>query len=55
MTNKVSKLERTSLKDPVKIEVSNKYQTVSTLTSNYIFIPARDKVLKLFSYNRIVI
>ena len=25
MTNKVSKLERTSLKDPVKVEVSSKY------------------------------
>lgn len=31
MTDKVSKLERTSLKDPVKIQVSSKYQTVSTL------------------------
>jgi len=32
MTNKVSKLQRASLKDPVKIEVSTKYQTVSTLS-----------------------
>jgi ATP-dependent RNA helicase DDX47/RRP3 len=31
MTNKVSKLQRASLIDPVKIEVSSKYQTVKTL------------------------
>lgn len=31
MTDKVTKLQRTSLKDPVKISVSSKYQTVSTL------------------------
>lgn len=31
MTNKVQKLQRASLKDPVKIEVSSKYHTVSTL------------------------
>jgi ATP-dependent RNA helicase DDX47/RRP3 len=43
MTNKVTKLQRASLKDPVKIEVSGKYQTVKTLTQNYLFIPAKFK------------
>lgn len=31
MTSKVQKLQRASLNDPVKIEVSNKYKTVDTL------------------------
>ena len=31
MTNKVQKLERAALKDPVKISVSGKYQTVANL------------------------
>ena len=31
MTQKVAKLQRASLKDPVKVQVSSKYQTVSTL------------------------
>ncbi|KRX10465.1 P-loop containing nucleoside triphosphate hydrolase [Pseudocohnilembus persalinus] len=43
MTNKVNKLQRASLRNPVKVEVSSKYQTVSTLTSNYLFIPAKYK------------
>lgn len=43
MTNKVSKLQRASLNDPVKIEVSSKYQTVSTLDQKYLFIPAKYK------------
>lgn len=43
MTNKVHKLQRASLKDPVKIEVSSKYQTVSTLTQQYSFVPAKNK------------
>ncbi|CAK87937.1 unnamed protein product (macronuclear) [Paramecium tetraurelia] len=43
MTNKVSKLQRASLKDPVKIEVSSKYQTVSTLQQNYLFVPDKYK------------
>lgn len=41
MTNKVSKLQRASLKDPVKVEVSTKYQTVSTLNQYYMFIPMK--------------
>ena len=43
MTNKVSKLQRTSLRQPVKIQVSEKYQTVKTLVQQYAFVPAKDK------------
>ena len=39
MTNKVRKLQRASLKDPVKVSVSSKNKTVSTLKQNYLFIP----------------
>ena len=31
MTSKVAKLQRASLKDPVKVEVDTKYKTVDTL------------------------
>ena len=44
MTKKVAKLQRASLRDPVKVEVSTKYQTVDKLQQSYIFIPAKDKV-----------
>uniref|UniRef100_A0A1A9WKS2 RNA helicase n=1 Tax=Glossina brevipalpis TaxID=37001 RepID=A0A1A9WKS2_9MUSC len=43
MTKKVKKLQRASLKDPVKVEVSNKYQTVEQLLQYYIFIPLKYK------------
>lgn len=43
MTSKVAKLQRASLKDPVKVEVSRKYQTVEKLIQQYIFIPAKHK------------
>ncbi|XP_004521764.1 probable ATP-dependent RNA helicase DDX47 [Ceratitis capitata] len=43
MTKKVKKLQRASLKDPVKVEVSNKYQTVEQLQQYYIFIPVKFK------------
>lgn len=43
MTSKVAKLQRASLKDPVRVEVSNKYTTVSTLTQQYLFVPAKHK------------
>lgn len=36
MTQKVAKLQRASLKDPVKVQVSSKYQTVSTLIQQVI-------------------
>merc|ERR1719318_2324796 len=43
MTKKVQKLQRASLKDPVKVEVSTKYQTVEKLQQYYIFIPVKFK------------
>ncbi|XP_075220014.1 putative ATP-dependent RNA helicase DDX47 isoform X2 [Lycorma delicatula] len=43
MTKKVQKLQRASLKDPVKVEVSNKYKTVDKLQQYYLFIPVRFK------------
>lgn len=43
MTSKVQKLQRASLNDPVKIEVSSKYKTVDTLVQNYVFIPEKHK------------
>lgn len=40
MSSKVESLQRASLRDPLKVSVSsNKYATVSTLKSNYVFIP----------------
>lgn len=40
MSSKVESLQRASLKNPSKVSISNsKYQTVSTLLQNYIFIP----------------
>ena len=49
MTKKVQKLQRASLKDPVKVEVSSKYQTVEKLQQYYIFIPAKFKDCYLVS------
>lgn len=44
MTNKVSKLQRACLNNPVKIEVSSqKHQTVNTLTAYYTFFPHKLK------------
>ena len=43
MTSKVKKLQRASLVNPVKVEVSSKYQTVRTLVQEYLFIPAKHK------------
>lgn len=43
MTKKVAKLQRASLKEPVKVEVSSKYQTVEKLQQYYIFIPVKFK------------
>eukprot|EP00485_Elphidium_margaritaceum_P012668 CAMPEP_0202706034 /NCGR_PEP_ID=MMETSP1385-20130828/18513_1 /ASSEMBLY_ACC=CAM_ASM_000861 /TAXON_ID=933848 /ORGANISM="Elphidium margaritaceum" /LENGTH=620 /DNA_ID=CAMNT_0049364407 /DNA_START=21 /DNA_END=1884 /DNA_ORIENTATION=- len=47
MTKKVERLEKASLRahDMIKLEVSNKYQTVSTLAQFYLFIPAKFKLL----------
>jgi len=43
MTKKVQKLYRASLVDPVRVEVSTKFQTVEQLQQYYIFIPAKYK------------
>lgn len=43
MTQKVAKLQRASLKNPVRIEVSSKFQTVDHLKQFYLFIPAKYK------------
>jgi ATP-dependent RNA helicase DDX47/RRP3 len=43
MTSKVAKLQRASLVDPVKVEVSTKYSTVDTLLQYYVFLPAKLK------------
>merc|ERR1719419_726217 len=47
MTKKVAKLQRASLKDPVKVEVSGSYQTVDKLLQYYLFIPLKVKELYL--------
>jgi len=44
MCTQVAKLQRASLRDPVKVEVCSKYQTVDKLLQFYLFIPAREKV-----------
>jgi ATP-dependent RNA helicase DDX47/RRP3 len=44
MTKKVEKLQRASLRDPVKVEVSTKYTTVDKLQQYYVFIPLKFKV-----------
>lgn len=43
MTKKVKKLQRACLQDPVRVEVSTKYQTVEKLQQYYIFIPVKFK------------
>lgn len=47
MTKKVAKLQRASLTDPVRVEVSSKYQTVDKLQQYYLFIPAKFKEVYL--------
>merc|ERR1712029_1029702 len=47
MTKKVAKLQRASLTNPVKVEVSSKYQTVDKLKQYYLFKPASDKEIYL--------
>lgn len=43
MTSKVEKLQRASLLNPVRVEVSTKFQTPKKLLQSYIFIPAKYK------------
>jgi ATP-dependent RNA helicase DDX47/RRP3 len=49
MTSKVAKLQRASLHNPVKVEVSKKYQTVARLVQQYLFVPAKFKDVHLIS------
>jgi ATP-dependent RNA helicase DDX47/RRP3 len=43
MTSQVAKLQRASLHDPVRVEVSTKFQTPKQLIQSYLFIPAKYK------------
>ncbi|KAK4685832.1 ATP-dependent RNA helicase DDX47/RRP3, partial [Tremellales sp. Uapishka_1] len=43
MTTKVAKLQRASLNKPVRVEVSSKYSTVSTLLQHYLLLPLKTK------------
>jgi ATP-dependent RNA helicase DDX47/RRP3 len=43
MTTKVAKLQRASLRKPVKVEVATKYSTVKTLLQYYLFFPLKHK------------
>ncbi|KAH6634929.1 P-loop containing nucleoside triphosphate hydrolase protein [Chaetomium sp. MPI-SDFR-AT-0129] len=44
MSSKVESLQRASLRDPLKVSISSsKYQTVSTLVQNYLFVPHMHK------------
>ncbi|KAJ2399348.1 ribosomal RNA processing protein [Coemansia sp. RSA 2559] len=43
MTTKVAKLQRASLSNPVKVEVSAKYSTVDKLLQYYMFFPFKHK------------
>ncbi|WWC91662.1 ATP-dependent rRNA helicase RRP3 [Kwoniella dendrophila CBS 6074] len=43
MTTKVAKLQRASLNKPVRVEVSSKYSTVSTLLQHYLLLPLKSK------------
>eukprot|EP00927_Polykrikos_kofoidii_P073655 TRINITY_DN69673_c0_g1_i1.p1 TRINITY_DN69673_c0_g1~~TRINITY_DN69673_c0_g1_i1.p1 ORF type:complete len:517 (-),score=103.10 TRINITY_DN69673_c0_g1_i1:43-1593(-) len=43
MTSKVSKLQRASLRNPVKVEVNTKHDTAKTLVQGYMFVPHKFK------------
>ncbi|CAL1708683.1 unnamed protein product [Somion occarium] len=43
MTTKVAKLQRASLSNPVRLQVSEKHQTVSTLLQYYVLVPLPQK------------
>lgn len=43
MTSKVEKLQRASLVNPVRVEVSTKFQTPKKLLQSYLFVPAKYK------------
>ncbi|THH05455.1 hypothetical protein EW145_g4785 [Phellinidium pouzarii] len=42
-----AKLQRASLTNPVRVEVSKKYSTVSTLLQHYLFVPYKQKEVNL--------
>ncbi|KAK5782798.1 hypothetical protein PVK06_037303 [Gossypium arboreum] len=44
MTDKVKKLQRACLRNPVKIEAAQKYSTVDTLKQHYRFVAAKNKM-----------
>ncbi|KAL7419325.1 ribosomal RNA processing protein [Cryptotrichosporon argae] len=48
MTTKVAKLQRASLNKPMRVEVSSKYSTVSTLQQHYLLLPLKHKDAHLF-------
>ena len=43
MTNRVEKLEKISMINPIKIQINKKYKVVISLRQNYIFVPFRFK------------
>lgn len=43
MTTKVAKLQRASLRSPVRVEIGTKYSTVATLQQYYLFMPFTHK------------
>lgn len=43
MTTKVAKLQRASLRNPVRVEIGTKYSTASTLHQYYLFMPFAHK------------
>ncbi|KAF8317366.1 DEAD-domain-containing protein [Clavulina sp. PMI_390] len=61
MSTKVEKLQRASLRNPVRVEVSKKYTTVSTLLQHYLFFPLQQKdahlvyCLTLLASNSVII
>lgn len=53
MTKKVKKLQRACLQDPVRVEVSTRYQTVEKLQQYYIFIPVKFKVFPFYNLQNV--
>ncbi|KAA0158218.1 hypothetical protein FNF28_06337 [Cafeteria roenbergensis] len=49
MTSRVAKLQRASLRDPVKVEVSSKYGTAAGLVQRFILCPHKHKDAHLVS------
>jgi ATP-dependent RNA helicase DDX47/RRP3 len=48
MTTRVEKLQKASLQNPVRVEVTSKHSTVDTLTQQYLFIPYHYKAVYLY-------